>query len=138
MKDLRSSRYTSWFRWCRHDVITHIYPLYLFLSLSLSLSLSVSCQFANLFLSFHSHLLYRKSQHLPADESHNPYAYCWIIFVNISKKDGKDQGSIQLSTTPDLGHQWESDNVTIRHHNENQEVSPFPADDHKASTDRLA
>ena len=33
-----------------------------------------------------------------------------------SKKEGKYQESIQLSTTPDPGYQWESDNVTIRHH----------------------
>ena len=33
-----------------------------------------------------------------------------------SLKEGKDQESIQSSTTPDPGYQWESDNVTIRHH----------------------
>ena len=33
-----------------------------------------------------------------------------------SKKEGKDQESIQSSTTPDPGYQWESDNLTIRHH----------------------
>ena len=33
-----------------------------------------------------------------------------------SKKEGKDQDSIQSSTTPDPGYQWESDNFTIRHH----------------------
>ena len=33
-----------------------------------------------------------------------------------SKKEGKDQESIQLSNTPDPGYQWESDNVTIRHY----------------------
>ena len=33
-----------------------------------------------------------------------------------SKKEGKDQESIQSSTTPDPGYQWENDNVTIRHH----------------------
>ena len=31
-------------------------------------------------------------------------------------KEGKDQESIQSSTTPDPGYHWESDNVTIRHH----------------------
>ena len=30
-----------------------------------------------------------------------------------SKKNGKDQESIQLSTTPDPGYQWESDNFTL-------------------------
>ena len=33
-----------------------------------------------------------------------------------SKEEGKDQKSIQSSTTPDPGYQWESDNVTIRDH----------------------
>ena len=32
------------------------------------------------------------------------------------KKEDKDQESIQPSTTPDPGYQWESDNVTTRHH----------------------
>ena len=32
-----------------------------------------------------------------------------------SKKEDKDQESIQPSNTPDPGYQWESDNVTIRH-----------------------
>ena len=54
------------------------------------------------------------------------------------KKDSKDQESIQSSTTPDPGYQWESDNVTIRHQKESQEVSPLPAGDHKASTNRRA
>ena len=33
-----------------------------------------------------------------------------------SKKEGKDQESIQSSTTPDPGYQWENDNATTRHH----------------------
>ena len=53
-----------------------------------------------------------------------------------SKKEGKGQESIQSSTTPDPGYQWESDKVTIRHHE--QEPSLFPAGDHKASTNRHA
>ena len=32
-----------------------------------------------------------------------------------SKKEGKDQESIQSSTTPDTGHQWESNKHTIKH-----------------------
>ena len=55
-----------------------------------------------------------------------------------SKKEGKIQELIQLSTTPDPGYQWESDNVTIRHHKRPQEASLFPAGDHKASTNRRA
>ena len=34
-----------------------------------------------------------------------------------SKKDDKDQESIQSSTTPDPGYQWESNKLTVRHHN---------------------
>ena len=36
----------------------------------------------------------------------------WLIQ---SKKEGKDQESIQSSTTPDPGYQWESDKLTVRH-----------------------
>ena len=42
-----------------------------------------------------------------------------ILYVpakRLSKKEGKDQESIQSSTTPDPGHQLDSDNLTIRHH----------------------
>ena len=42
-----------------------------------------------------------------------------------SKEKGRGQESIQSSNTPDPGLQWESDNVTLRHHNKSQEVSPF-------------
>ena len=35
------------------------------------------------------------------------------LFASRSKKEGKDQETIQSSTTPDSGYQWESDNVTI-------------------------
>ena len=59
--------------------------------------------------------------------------------LQLSKKEGKDQESIHSSTTPDPGYQWESDNVTNRHiTNESQEVSPFSAGDHKATTNRRA
>ena len=37
----------------------------------------------------------------------------WLIQ---SKKDGKYQESIQSSTTPDQGYQWESNKLTVRHH----------------------
>ena len=39
-----------------------------------------------------------------------------------SKKEGKDQESIQSSTTLDSGYQWESDNVTIEPRGQ-----PFPS-----------
>ena len=44
-----------------------------------------------------------------------------------SKKDGKDQESIQSSTTPDPGYQWESDNFTIRKHKREPRGHPFPS-----------
>ena len=44
-----------------------------------------------------------------------------------SKKGGKDQESIQSSTIPDLGYQWESDNVTIRYHKRGSRGQPFPS-----------
>ena len=37
----------------------------------------------------------------------------WLIQ---SKKDDKDQESIQSSTTPDPGYPWESNKLTVRHH----------------------
>ena len=46
----------------------------------------------------------------------------WVIE---SKKRCKDQESIQSSTTPDPGYQWESDKLTEDTTNESQEVSPF-------------
>ena len=33
----------------------------------------------------------------------------------------------QLSTTPDPGYQWESDNFTIRHHKREPRGQPFPS-----------
>ena len=53
----------------------------------------------------------------------------YIIFVRCSfqsKKEGKDQESIQSSTTSDPGYQWESDNFTIRHHKKGAKGQPFP------------
>ena len=55
---------------------------------------------------------------------------------NHNKKKGKDQELIQPSTSPDPGYQWERDNVTIRHHKREPRGQPFPAGDHKASTNR--
>ena len=55
-----------------------------------------------------------------------------------SKLGCKDQESIQSSTTPDPGYQWESDKLTEDTTNESQEVSPFPAGDHEAHINRRA
>ena len=61
-----------------------------------------------------------------------PYLGCY------SKIWCEDQESIQSSTTPDPGYQWESDKLTVRHNNESQEVSLFPAGDYKADINRRA
>ena len=52
---------------------------------------------------------------------------CTPLSINKSKKEGKDQELIQSSTTPDPGYQWESDNVTIRHHKREPRGQPFPS-----------
>ena len=44
-----------------------------------------------------------------------------------SKNERKDQDSIQSSTTPDQGYQWERDNFTIRHHKREPRGQPFPS-----------
>ena len=44
-----------------------------------------------------------------------------------SKKANKDQELVQSSATPDSGYQWESDNVTIRHHKRELRGQPFPS-----------
>ena len=50
----------------------------------------------------------------------------WLTsYQNKSKKEGKDQESIQSSTTPDTEYQWERDNFTIRHHKREPRGQPF-------------
>ena len=44
-----------------------------------------------------------------------------------SKREGKDQESIQSSTTPDTGYQWESNKLTIRHHKREPRGMTFPS-----------
>ena len=61
-----------------------------------------------------------------------------LIGVGQSKSGCKDQESIQSSTTPDPGYQWESYKLIVDTTNESQEVSPFPAGDHKAHINRRA
>ena len=51
-----------------------------------------------------------------------------------SKKEGKDRESIESSTTPDSGYQWESDSSKLDITNESQEVSPHRPLDLKPST----
>ena len=49
------------------------------------------------------------------------------LHVYWSKKEGKNQESIQLSTTPHPGYQWECDKVTTRHHKREPRDQPFPS-----------
>ena len=58
--------------------------------------------------------------------------------LDLDQSKCKDQESIQSSTTPDPGYQWESIRLTVDITNESQEVSPFPAGDHKAHLNRRA
>ena len=57
---------------------------------------------------------------------HCIHCTAFFYFNKKNKKDGKDQESIQPSTTPDSGMgqdiTWESDKITIRHHKQEQEV----------------
>ena len=42
-----------------------------------------------------------------------------------STKEGKNQESIQSSTTPDQGYQWESNKLTKGHHKREPSGQPF-------------
>ena len=60
--------------------------------------------------------------------------YPQLIYFDLSKvkdfkgkKEGKDQESIQSSTTHAPGYQWECDNFTIRHHEREPRGQPFPS-----------
>ena len=51
----------------------------------------------------------------------------WIWPYYESKKKSKYQESIQSSTPPDPGYQWESNNFTIRHNKREPRGQPFPS-----------
>ena len=53
--------------------------------------------------------------------------YMSVIGCHKSKKEDKDQKSIQSSTTLDQGYQWESDNFTTRHHKREPRGQAFPS-----------
>ena len=61
-----------------------------------------------------------------------------ILSLNYEhKEEGKDHESIQSSTHLTQDTIWESDKNTRKHHiQESQEVSPFPAGDHKTAMNR--
>ena len=52
-------------------------------------------------------------KHLPPQRSEPNNIGDWLMQ---SKKDGKDQESIQSSTTPNPRYQWESNKLLVRHH----------------------
>ena len=54
-------------------------------------------------------------------------SFCMMNTYYKSDKDGKDQESLQSSTTPDPGYQWENDNVTTRHHKREPRGQSFPS-----------
>ena len=54
-----------------------------------------------------------------------------------SKKDGKDRNRYNQASHLTRDTTLESNKTTIKHHTqESQDVSPFPASDHKATTNR--
>ena len=60
-----------------------------------------------------------------------------ILRSDQSKTDGKDQGSIQSSTTPDPRyHMWKRQKTQLNIKNKSQMVNPFPAGDNKAAMNR--
>ena len=59
------------------------------------------------------------SAHPPPQRSESNNIGDWLMQ---SKKDGNDEESIQLSTTPDPGYQRESNKLLVRHHCRKQEA----------------
>ena len=51
----------------------------------------------------------------------------YVNYVIKVRKEGKDQESIQSSTTPEPGYQWESNKLTIRCHKREPRGQPFPS-----------
>ena len=50
------------------------------------------------------------------------------LVKNLPSKYGcKDQESIQSSTTPDPGYQWEIEKLTVGHHKREPRGQPFPS-----------
>ena len=58
---------------------------------------------------------------------HSTHSINFFAYKFQSKKEGKDQESIQSNVTPEPGYQWESDNFTIRHHNRESRGQLFPS-----------
>ena len=78
------------------------------------------------------------------DKMFNPDLSSWyhsfaltLCILEVSKGTKIRNRYNQVPGTTDPGYQWESNKLTVRHDNESQEVSPFPAGDHKAHINRL-
>ena len=63
--------------------------------------------------------------------------FCMMNTCYKSKKECKYWESIQSSTTPDPGYQWENDNVTTRHHKREPRGQPFPSRWPQGTTNRM-
>ena len=57
----------------------------------------------------------------------SPASHELVTVLSQSKKGGKNQESIQSSTTPDQNTTWESDKNTIKHHKREPRGQPFPS-----------
>ena len=55
------------------------------------------------------------------------HSICENVCKHKNKKEGKDQVSIQSSTTPDPGYQCGSYKLTIRRHKRETRGQPFPS-----------
>ena len=75
-----------------------------------------------LFAVFSSEALVDKPTYPMSEKNTQPPT---VVYYLHCKKEDKDQESIQSSTTTDPGYQWESDNVTIRHHKREPRGQPL-------------
>ena len=53
--------------------------------------------------------------------------YLQLHTIKVSKGAKITEESIQSSTTPDPGYRWESNKLTVRHHNREPRGQPFPS-----------
>ena len=70
------------------------------------------------------------------EENTNKFATHFRAIHVQSKKDSKNQESIQSSTTPVPGRQMRKQLITINITNKGRAVSPFPSGDHEAAMNR--
>ena len=58
---------------------------------------------------------------------HYPNVLKNYTLYNFDQIGARHQESIQSSTTPDPGYQWESDKLTVRRHKREPIGQPFPS-----------